>query len=126
MAQHWLKRELEKLTTALRDPIVWVMMVTILVGMGLILWFLVHAADNFGSYYSLPYACAANFTQLRLFFLSILAPLFFVSVFVTVGELSVVLGLRKQKRRQISYRFLFLSLGAMVVLGAISFALLSC
>jgi len=126
MAQHWLKRELEKLTTALRDPIVWAMMVTILVGMGLMLWFLVHAADNFGSYYSLPYACAANFTQLRLFFLSILAPLFFVSVFVTMGELSVVLGLRKQKHRQISYRFLFLSLGAMVVLGAISFALLSC
>jgi hypothetical protein len=126
MAQHWLKRELGKLSTAMRDPLTWAMMVAILVGVGLMLWFLLNAADNFGTYYDLPYACSASFTQLRLFFLTILAPLFFVAVFVSMGELSVVLGLRKQKRRHISYRFLFLSLGAMVVLGAISFALLSC
>jgi len=126
MAQHWLWRELGKLSTALRDPLTWAMMAAILVGVGTILWFLLHAANNFGSYYSMPHACSTSFTQLRLFFLTILAPLFFVAVFVTMGELSVVLGLRKQKRRQISYRFLFLALGAMVVLGAISFALLNC
>lgn len=126
MAQNWLRRELAKLSAAMRDPITWAMMAAILTGVGLMLWFLLNAANNFGSYYSLPYACSANFTQLRLFFLSILAPLFFVAVFVTMGELSVVLGLRKQKRRQIGYRFLFLSLGAMVVLGAVSFALLRC
>lgn len=126
MAQHWLKQELGKLSTALRDPLTWAMMAAILTGTGLMLWFLVQAADNFGSYYSLPYACSANFTQLRLFFLTILAPLFFVAVFVTMGELSVVLGLRKQKRRHISYRFLFLSLAAMLVLGTVSFALLRC
>lgn len=126
MTEHWLARELKKLVAIAKDPITWAMTGVILVGVGLMLWFLLRAAHNFGAYYSMPYACSAEFTQLRLLALTIMAPLFFVSVFVTMGELSVVLGLRKHKRGKISYRFLFMALTAMSVLGVISFLLLSC
>lgn len=126
MAEHWLARELKKFMAATKDPITWAMTGVILVGAGLMLWFLLNAAHNFGSYYSMPYACSADFTQLRLLALTMMAPLFFVAVFVTMGELSVVLGLRKKKRGKISYRFLFMALAAMSVLGVISFVLLSC
>jgi len=126
MAEHWFKRELKKLMAASKEPITWIMTGGVLIGSGLMLWFLFHAADNFGAYYNLPYACSARFTQLRLLALSMMAPLFFVAVFVTMGELSVVMGLRKQKRSRISYRFLFLAMGAMMVLGIGSFLLLSC
>ncbi len=126
MAQHWLKRELGKFAVAARDPVTWAMTAIILTGVGIMLWFLLNAAENFGSYYNLPYACSAGFTQLRLFFLTILAPLFFAAVFVTMGELSVVLGLRRKKRGHVSYRFLFIALAAMTGLGVVSFVLLSC
>lgn len=126
MGEHWLKREFRKLLVAIRDPFTWAMTGAILMGVGLMLWFLLHAANNFGSYYSMPYACSADFTQLRLLALTMMAPLFFVAVFVTMGEMSLVLGLRKKKRGQVSYRFLFTALGAMVLLGGASFVLLSC
>jgi len=126
MAEHWFKRELKKLVAASKEPITWIMTGGILVGTGLMLWFLFHAADNFGAYYTMPYACSARFTQIRLFALSMMAPLFFVAVFVTMGELSVVMGQRKKKRSGISYRFLMLALVAMLVLGIGSFLLLSC
>lgn len=126
MAEYWLSRELKKFVAYAKDPITWFMTAVILVGTGLMLWFLLHAAENFGSYYSMPYACSAKFTQLRLFALTMMSPLFFASVFVTMGELSVVLGLRKKKRGKISYRFLFIALSAMIVLGVASFMLLSC
>jgi hypothetical protein len=126
MAEHWMRRELGKFVAFAKDPFTWIMTVVILVGVGLMLWFLIYAAGNFGSYYSMPYACSADFTQLRLFALTMLAPLFFVAVFVTMGELSVVLGLRKKKRGKVSYRFLLISLVAMTVLGVISFMLLRC
>lgn len=126
MAEHWLRSEFEKLMVLLRDPITWVMTAVILLGVGLMLWFLLRAADNFGAYYSMPYACSASFSQLRLLALTIMAPLFFVAVVVTMGELSLLLGLRKKKRSHVSYRFLFIALTAGVVLGGTSFALLSC
>lgn len=126
MAEHWLARELKKFMAAAKDPVTWAMTAVLLVGVGLMLWFLLNAAHNFGSYYSMPYACSADFTQLRLFALTIIAPLFFVSVFVTMGELSLILGLRKKKRGRISYRFLFLALAAMGGMGVLSFVLLSC
>lgn len=126
MAEHWLTRELRKFLAATKDPITWAMTTVILVGAGLMLWFLLNAAENFGSYYNMPYACSAQFTQLRLLALTIMAPLFFVSVFVTMGELSLILGLRKKKRGKISYRFLFMAMAAMLVMGVVSFVLLSC
>jgi hypothetical protein len=126
MAEHWLKRELKKFAAATRDPFAWAMTGAVLVGVGLMLWFLLNAADNFGTFYSMPYACSARFTQLRLFALTLMAPLFFVSVVVTMSELGVVLGLRKKRRGHVSYRFLFTALSAMVVMGAASFMLLSC
>lgn len=126
MAEHWLRRELKKFVHSAKDPITWVMTGVILVGVGLMLWFLLNAAKNFGSYYSMPYACSARFTEMRLLALTMMAPLFFAAVFVTMGELSVVLGLRRKKRGTVSYRFLFIALAAMVGLGVTSFALLSC
>ena len=124
-AEHWLKREIRKLGVMASDPITWMMTLVLIVGIGLILMFLLRAADNFGTYYAFPAACAADFTQARLFFLSMLTPLFFVAVFVFMGEMTVVLGLRKKKHR-VSYGFLFGALVAMLVLGATSFVLLSC
>jgi hypothetical protein len=125
-AEHWLKREFNKFLQATQDPFTWIMTGVILLAAGVMVWFLLNAANNFGTYFSMPYACSAHFTQARLFFLSMLAPLFFVAVFVFMGELSLVLGLRKKRRGKISYRFLAMSLVAMFVLGAISFTLLSC
>lgn len=125
-AEHWIKRELRKALELARDPLAWAMTLALLGGAGLLLWFLLRATDNFGAYYSLPYACSASFGQVRLFLLTMLTPLFFVAVFLTVAELSVVLGLRKKRRGKVSYRFLWLALAAMVVLGGVSFALLRC
>lgn len=125
MAEHWLKREWRKFVALAKDPLTWVVVMVFLVGVGLILAFLLRAANNFGSFYTLPYACSANFSQLRLFFLTMLAPLFAVAVFVTMAELVQVLGLRKQGRRH-NVKFLLLAMMSMIVLGGISFGLLSC
>lgn len=126
MAEHWLKREIRKFMVAIKDPFNWAMTGAILLAVGLMLWFTLYAADNFGTYYSMPYACSAEFTQLRLFTLTMLAPLFFVAMFVTMGELTVVLGLRKKRRGKVSYRFLLIAVSAMLVLGTLSFSLLKC
>ena len=124
-AEHWIKRELKKFMVMVRDPMAWIMLAAVLGGGGLILWFLLHAADNFGSYYYASAACAQGFTQMRLFFLSMITPLFFIAVIVFMGEMTMVLGLRKKKHRA-NYKFLFLSLAAMFLLGGVSFVLLSC
>ena len=125
MAEHWLKRELNKFVVLAKDPLTWVVVMVFLVGVGLILAFLLRAADNFGTYYTSSYACSANFSQLRLFFLTMLAPLFVVAVFVTMAELVQILGLRKRGHRH-STKFLVLAMMAMLVLGGLSFWLLSC
>jgi len=122
---HWFKRELRELAVMARDPTTWVMTLVVFASAGLVLWFLLLAADNFGAYYSMPYACSAKFTQLRLFFLTILAPLFFVAVFVTMAELGLVLGLRK-KNHKANMKFLLFALVSMLTLGAVCFHLLSC
>jgi hypothetical protein len=126
VAEHWLIRELRKFILLAKDPLAWIMTLALLSGVGLMLWFLFTAANNFGAYYSVRYACSAEFSQIRVFFLTILAPLFFVAVFVTVAELTVVLGLRRKKRGMVSYRFLLIALSAMIGLGLISFWLLRC
>ncbi|MEW5769155.1 MAG: hypothetical protein AB1831_02210 [Pseudomonadota bacterium] len=126
MVEHWMVREWRKIAAAGKDPMTWFMLLVILVVAGIMLRFLLNAADNFGVYYSMPYACSERFSQLRLFFLSILAPLFFFSMVITLGELMVVLGVRRKKRKVGSYKFLFIALVSMLALGAVSFALLSC
>ncbi|MEW6676966.1 MAG: hypothetical protein AB1421_03515 [Pseudomonadota bacterium] len=125
-AEHWLMRELKKAMIMAKDPLAWVMTLALVVGGGLMLWFLLTATDNFGAYYTLPYACSKSFSEMRLFLLTMLAPLFFIAVVVTMAELSVVLGLRKKKRGKVDYKFLLTALVSMLVLGAISFVLLSC
>jgi len=125
-AEHWLTREWRKALALARDPLAWIMTIAVLGGVGLMLWFLLRATDNFGAYYSLPYACAEGFSELRLFLLTMMAPLFFIAVLVTMAEISVVLGLRKKRRGRVDYRFLFTALAAMLVLGGTSFVLLSC
>lgn len=125
-AEHWLMRELKKATILAKDPLAWVMTVALIGGGGLMLWFLLTATDNFGAYYSLPHACSKSFGEMRLFLLTMLAPLFFIAVLVSMAELSVVLGLRKKKRGKVDYKFLSIALASMVGLGAISFVLLRC
>jgi len=124
--EHWIIRELKQLMVAARDPLTWIMLAGVVFGVGLVLWFLLKATHNFGATYTLPYACSASFSEMRLFLLTMMAPLFFVAVMVTMAELSVVLGLRKKKRGNVAYRFLILSLLSMIVLGSLSFSLLSC
>jgi hypothetical protein len=125
-AEHWLMRELKKAMILAKDPLAWVMTVALVGGGGLMLWFLLTATDNFGAYYTLPYACSKSFGEMRLFLLTMLAPLFFIAVLVTMAELSVVLGLRKKKRGKVDYKFLLMAMTSMLVTGAISFVLLSC
>lgn len=125
-AEHWLIREFKKVIEAAKDPLVWIMLLSVVFGAALLLWFLLKATDNFGAYYTMPYACSKSFSEMRLFILTMLTPLFFVAVFVTVAEMSVVLGLRKKKRGKVDYKFLLFAMISMIVLGLISFTLLSC
>lgn len=123
--EHWLVSEWKRFRAFVQDPLTWIMTLLIALSVGLMLRFLLVATDNFGAVYAMPYACAAEFTQLRLFFLSLLAPLFFVALLLFIGELGLVLGQKRQHHRY-SLKFLLIYLFSMISLGTASFLLLRC
>lgn|GEM_PF-5153872 len=123
--EHWLVSEWKRFRAFIQDPLTWIMTVLITLGVGLMLRFLFVATDNFGAVYAMPYACAAEFTQVRLFFLSLLAPMFFVALLLFIGEFGLVLGQKRQRRRY-SLKFLLIYFFSMIALGTASFLLLQC